>query len=337
MIIFTLYLYISLNKVNNNYNITNKICFNRKIIMNDIKFNEMPDLGGVIKKFRPFCKLTKQTTVVTPEFIMGDFNNPNFHGLAGHKWSRLCGFTFESNIPNVSPKTFQFVYVPKLRGTMSRNDKALSGWYCWEVIASDHRNVISIDTMKNKYHFNINAFVHCDEFNKYIPLFISNITAALNGPVTELLNSITDKHEKHTLQFYVNAIKTSLDEIAQVKKYITYDDGSKVMTSPDDPDARANLAYNADKDYSLRNLDKAEQERVARKRKQFKDELRKAKPSSSSKAISTQTNEPGNDTATTSKIKFDPSLKHKFGGGRTRKQDAEIFDKYDDYDNDDYR
>ena len=36
-------------------------------------------------------------------------------------------------------------------------------------------------------------------------------------------------------------------------------------------------------------------------------------------------------------IRADPSLKHKFGGGRTKKADSEIFDKYDDYDNDDFR
>jgi len=36
-------------------------------------------------------------------------------------------------------------------------------------------------------------------------------------------------------------------------------------------------------------------------------------------------------------VKYDPSLKYKFGGGRTKKVDSEIFDKYDDYDNDDFR
>ena len=36
-------------------------------------------------------------------------------------------------------------------------------------------------------------------------------------------------------------------------------------------------------------------------------------------------------------IHIDPSLKYKFGGGRTKKADSKIFDKYDDYDNDDFR
>ena len=61
------------------------------------KFNSLKSLGKAVKAFKPFCKLTKQMAVPTEKYIVGDFADPDkFPGLAGKKWSRLCGFTFES-------------------------------------------------------------------------------------------------------------------------------------------------------------------------------------------------------------------------------------------------
>lgn len=302
----------------------------------NISFKDTDGLGNVVKSIKPFCKLTKKMTTITPEYIIGDFNNPQMHGLAGHKWSRLCGFTFETSKSGTPYSKFQFVYVPKLRGTITRNDKALSGWYCWEVVATDHRNVRSIDYMKNKYGFDVTAFVHCDEFNKYIPIFISNINAALNGPVQNLLDSTTDASEKQELTFYVNAIKTSINEIWQVQKVIAYDGGEKILVDPDDPQGKANLAYNADKNYGLRNLDKDAQKELELKRNKLKAALKGIKPIQSKDTIPDNKDDIDH-IEKSNKIKFDPSLKYKFGGGRTKKSDAEIFDKYDDYDNDDYQ
>jgi len=61
-------------------------------------FNETPDLGGVVDDVKRFCAI--QTNMKTPSYrwIIGDFNNPNFPGLAGNMWSRLCGFTFFSKV-----------------------------------------------------------------------------------------------------------------------------------------------------------------------------------------------------------------------------------------------
>ena len=53
--------------------------------------------------------------------------------MAGHKLSKLCGFIFKSKAPGAY-STFLIVYCPKLRGNFIRNDRGLSGWYCWKHI-----------------------------------------------------------------------------------------------------------------------------------------------------------------------------------------------------------
>jgi len=68
------------------------------------KFKDDPELGAVVSSIKPFCKLWKDMPVPTYDYIVGDFKNPMMHGLAGHKWSRLCGFTFTSNVNTKTPK-----------------------------------------------------------------------------------------------------------------------------------------------------------------------------------------------------------------------------------------
>lgn len=231
-----------------------------------INFKDDPELGQVVSSIKPFCALMKDMPIPSYKYIIGDFNDPRFHGLAGHKWSRLCGFTFTSNVYSRTPK-FQFVYVPKLRGNFTRNDRGLHGWYCWQYIALDNRAVTSLDTMMRVYHFNVNKFVHSDLFDKYIPFFVSNIHFALNNQVKELYESLPEESQKIELAFYVKAIRTSLNAINNVKEIVSaeeyarrhqndQDHNTDFYAAFSDPKAgHARVAYNADKNYRLANLD----------------------------------------------------------------------------------
>ena len=84
--------------------------------------------------------------------------------VCGHKFSTICGFTFKSNLEapyfilhpelNLSLQygisdttfhpTFQVVYVPKARASHVRNDRGLSGWYLWQHVAADNKQIMSI-------------------------------------------------------------------------------------------------------------------------------------------------------------------------------------------------
>lgn len=220
--------------------------------MKTINFEKTPGLGNVVKKAKAFCKLTKNMKSVSSKYIIGDFNIPLFHGLAGHKFSRICGFTFESNKPQIQHPIFQLVYVPKLKATMTRNDKGLSGWYCWEVISDQHRNITSISAMKTIYDFDVNAFFHSDMFEKCIPVFKSNINYVIDNQIKDLLLHTTDDAELRELKFYVNAIKESMKTIDDVQQFVIFTNDGKHNASSDDPNALANLAYNAHLNYSLK-------------------------------------------------------------------------------------
>ena len=233
-----------------------------------LNFKDDLELGKVVSSIKPFCALMKDMPIPSYEYIVGDFRNPRLHGLAGHKWSRLCGFTFTSSLSDNVPK-LQFVYVPKLRGNFTRNNKGLHGWYCWQYIAIDNRAVTSIDTMLRIYHFNVNKFVHSDLFDKYIPFFVSNINYALNNQVKDLYDSINDESQKKELAFYVKAIRSSLNDINEVKEIVSYEEYARrhkngedegLYAAFSDPKAgHARVAYNADKNYRLVNLDNKDQ------------------------------------------------------------------------------
>lgn len=226
-----------------------------------VSFKDTIGLQNVIEDVKPFCKLTKNTNDISSKYIMGDFNDPKFHGLAGHKFSRLCGFTFKSNLENVTNKTFQIVYVPKLRATLIRNNRGLSGWYCWEVLPNGNRENRSIRDIFNIYQFDVTAFFHSDMFEKYVAIFTSNVNYALAHQVKDLLDSI-ENHEQYTeLNFYVSAIKKSIEEIKNVQHYVAIQDDRATRTTADNPNAIAKLAYNANKSYSLRDIDKQNREK----------------------------------------------------------------------------
>ena len=146
---------------------------------NIVKFDETPGLGNVVSKITPFCKLMSDMPVPSYDYVVGVFADPKFHGLVGHKWSRICGFTFKSST-NTKHPYFQFVYVPKLRNRMTRNNAGLHGWYCWQYVSADTKLVMSINNVKSTYGFDINSFVFSDVFNDSIPVFIKNINTAVD-------------------------------------------------------------------------------------------------------------------------------------------------------------
>lgn len=239
----------------------------------NINFENDPQLGQVVSKTSVFCKLTKSCPPYPVEsnmsmmydYIIGKFADPKLHGLAGHKWSRLCGFTFTSSVNTANP-VFQFVYVPKLRGNFTRNDKGLAGWYCWKYLSPDNKMVMALDSMMNTYGFNVNKFVNSDMFDTYVPKFVANVRYALAHQVTDLYNMLPEAAMKTELKFYVKAIASSLNDIYKVKEIVSYDEyARRHKDHNDDPDfyaafsdpkaGHARVAYNADKTYGLKNLD----------------------------------------------------------------------------------
>lgn len=246
-----------------------------------IKFKDNPRLGNVVLDTKVFCKLTKNMPVPSFEYVVGDFNNPKMHGLAGHKWSRLCGFTFKSAIRTDNP-IFQFVYVPKLPGPRTHTAQGLHGWYCWRYIANDNRDVVSIEDMMHAYKFSINEFVHSDMFEKYVPMFVSNVQYALSHQVQELLDKTTSPELRRQLMLTIKNIKGSLEHIYDVQTFVTYDDeyddkeGTYAVGSA--PKAgHARIAYNADKTYGLKNLDKDQQAKDKSKVEKLANELKNAR------------------------------------------------------------
>ena len=330
------------------FNLRGKYCkeayITRKTQKMTYQFDDEETLGKAIESAKPFCKLTKKMDVPEEKYIVGDFEDfDKYPGLVGRKWSRLCGFTFKSK----NGEYFQFVYVPKLKGTLSRNQKALSGWYCWTLFSKDAANkqVTSIEEMHRKFGFDINKFVHSDYFDKWVAVFKSNINYALDNQVKELLsrpeNAFNDYKE---LVRYVQAVRDSIAKIDEVKQFVTpetkYDDrGAPDYAKGSAPKiGHAKIAYNADKTYDLRNTSQMSQEEL--KKKAAIEKIVQRLNAKKDEPIEEQPGQQVVEPKMSKKkeyIRVDPSLKYKFGGGRTKKADSEIFDKYDDYDNDDFR
>ena len=301
-------------------------------------FDEEDSLGKAVQDVKPFCKLTMNMDIPTEKQIVGDFADPvTYPGLAGRKWSRLCGFTFKSN----NGQYFQFVFVPKLKGTLSRNQKALSGWYCWTLFSkdADNKQVTSINEMQKKFGFDINKFVHSDLFDKYVDLFKKNLSYVAQNQLKTLLEQPQDSFQDYPeLVRYVNAVKDSIAKIDEVKRYVTpqtkYNDSNAPSYAQGSAPkvGHAKIAYNADKTYDLRNDAKASQQKELKRRAVEKliGKMNAEKNDSSEEKSSKD------DTAKKTFVKYDPSLKNRVDD-QAATSDDEIFDKYDDYDNDDFR
>ena len=228
--------------------------------MSEYVFDDEPDLGKVVAGVKPFCKLNKKMDIPDWKDIVGDFNDKSKPGMVGKKFSRLCGFSFRSTDPNLPP--FYIVYVPKLKGPLTRNNHGLHGWYCWMQLPGNDRSVVSIMGMNGKFHFDVNKFFHSDYFEKYLPIFKSNIQYALDHQVKELIEQMDGQDEQKELIRYVDAIKDSLSKIDEVQQITTpenkYDDSNapEYARGSTSKVGHAKIAYNADKTYALKDLDK---------------------------------------------------------------------------------
>lgn len=249
--------------------------------MTTYNFEKEYDLGQVIEKVVPFCKLDIGMEIPPEIYVTGSFNDlVNYPGLVGKKWSRLCGFTFKSKVKD--GHLFQFVYVPKFKGTLGRNQSSLSGWYCWDILPDKTRKVITMEYVMNNFQFNISKFVFSDYFEHWTNIFIKNVNYVLEHQLKDMLDSYDrgnavqqgnddgsedmyddlefgkDRHWKE-FKRYIDAIKSAIGKIFNVQKTII---------DQQTGNTHINLAYNAYDNYRLPNLDK---ERQA----QFKNKINK--------------------------------------------------------------
>ena len=231
--------------------------------MDTIEFEKNPTLGGVVSAVKPFSMLTKNMQIPTYEYIVGDYTDAATPGLAGKKYSKLCGFTFTSSYPKAPTQQFQIVYVPKLRNNYTRNQTALSGWYCWMIISGMlDKSVVSLNDMMRKYHFDATLFFHSDLFEKWLPIFKQNIAYALAHQVKELVEQFTETNDErlNELVRYVNAVADSLNKIDEVKNIVMTDVQKDIAPTyargAMPTKGQAKIAYNANKTYGLPDLDK---------------------------------------------------------------------------------
>ena len=116
--------------------------------------------------------------------------------------------------------------------------------------------------MKRYYNFDVNSFFHSDYFEKYLDVFKANVSYALANQVEELVKMSDGKEEWRELVRHVRAVKDSLAKIDEVQQFVTpedkYDDsGAPEYAKGSAPEVgHAKIAYNADKTYSLRNINK---------------------------------------------------------------------------------
>lgn len=225
--------------------------------MAEFIFDDDPNLGGVVQApYKVFCNWSPKTPITDAYKVTRD--------VCGHKFSNICGFTFTSSLPDAyarlhpelayqdekgqahaydqnirfSPK-FQVVYVPKSRSNFSRNDKGLSGWYLWQHIAADNKQIMSINDFFACYGFDIAKFFKSDVFAKYLPVFQKQVAAAYDAQVLPFISSMGTQaqhgYTKRDCTFFANCVMKSMASIADVLK----------------TDASAKVAYNADDTYSL--------------------------------------------------------------------------------------
>jgi len=88
------------------------------------QFDQEEDLGQVVESIKPFCTLSPTRPISRVEEVTT--------GICGAKFSKLCGFTFISK--DGKHTKFMIVYCPKTKGNFVRNNRGLSGWYCWHWI-----------------------------------------------------------------------------------------------------------------------------------------------------------------------------------------------------------
>ncbi len=141
-------------------------------------------------------------------------------------------------------------------------------------------------TVKNLFGFEINKFVYSDLFDRYVDIFKSNITYALDHQVKELLDKSEELDSYPELLRNVNAIRESVGKMLEVKKdvidvlkTVDLDNGKTidiqvgtVQAMPNanrydyDDKTHAKVAYNANATYSLPNHDQKRQDALKARR-----------------------------------------------------------------------
>ena len=226
--------------------------------MADFTFDVDQNLGAVVlPNYKVFCNWSPKTPIADAYKVTRD--------VCGHKFSTICGFTFKSNLdapyfilhPELKLSlskgindtafhpTFQVVYVPKSRSTHARNDKALSGWYLWQHLAVDNKQIMSNRDLFAYYGFDVSKFFQSDVFKKYLPMFKKQVQAAYDTTVKEFIDSfgIGEQHgyTQRDCMFFSKCVVDSMQKIDDVLK-----------TNWERPEEmKAKLAYNADDTYSL--------------------------------------------------------------------------------------
>ena len=226
--------------------------------MADYIFDKEEHLGGTVQpNYKVFCNWSPKTQITDAYKVTRD--------VCGHKFSTICGFTFKSNLeapyfilhPELKLSlqygisdttfhpTFQVVYVPKARASHVRNDRGLSGWYLWQHVAADNKQIMSIRDFFAYYGFDVAKFFQSDVFKKYLPIFKKQIQAAYDTTVSDFVKSMgTGTQHGYTQRdcsFFSKCVIDSLEKMDDVLK-INWE-------KPDE--MKAKLAYNADDTYSL--------------------------------------------------------------------------------------
>jgi hypothetical protein len=99
-----------------------------------------------------------------------------------HKFSKICGFTFISNIPG-DYKMFQIVFKPAYRSDIFRQKRETmqSRWYIVIPLDKDGRSIQIIDkrTLLKEYNFDVDAFMESKTFKYWVKRFQEVIDATI--------------------------------------------------------------------------------------------------------------------------------------------------------------
>lgn len=213
--------------------------------MANVKFDGNPVLGAVISNYEVFCEWQASAPIEDISQVTSK--------VCGHKFSKICGFNFQSALEDVESPIFQIVYCPKARSTHVRNDRGLHGWYIWKHLGPTEKQVMSAEQLLAEYKFDVGQFFQSDLFQKSITMLKSQIEKAYKDQVVPFVSKLkmpvkvtTDEgfsieYSPREAKFYSKCVIDSMSKIADVLK-----------TNWEKPEEmKAKLAYNADKNYSL--------------------------------------------------------------------------------------
>ena len=165
-----------------------------------VNFKSDESLGKVVKDTKCFCSLGVDPVNMYTLNVAG----------GGNKFSRLCGFIFESaNSKNPYPR-FSVAFVCKLRSKIYHQQQTNpSQWFIFKLIDKNRVDVLDKKSLEINYGFDIDKFFQSDLFKKCLPRFEQTIGKGMKDAekFVETLKSKTDKMEATKL---MRAITESL-------------------------------------------------------------------------------------------------------------------------------